>query len=89
MTIKGCQKKVINVKTTGSKYFDEAYFVLKDETYDCDSASDDMIAEANRIIEKSIAPDRVKRSRRHIHYIAISAISLASLIVSVVLLIIK
>ena len=29
--IKGCQKRIIHLKNTGSPYFEEAYFILKDE----------------------------------------------------------
>ena len=48
--IKGCQRKMIVIKETGSPYFDAAYFVLR-----CDlpkSAKDsDMMTEAHRMIE--------------------------------------
>ena len=47
--VRGCQKKIIYVKNTDSKVFDEAYFVLSDKipeaTEECD-----MVEEANRIL---------------------------------------
>lgn len=47
--VRGCEKRVVFLKNTGSEYFEEAYFVL------CSCADGisekDMIAEANRIIE--------------------------------------
>lgn len=58
--VKGCQKTVIYLKNTGSEYFDEAYFVLTDDIYDCTDG--DLIAEANRIIES--AGTEVQRKRR-------------------------
>ena len=30
--VRGCQKKIIYLKSTGSEVFDEAYFVLSDKT---------------------------------------------------------
>lgn len=58
--VKGCQKTVIYLKNTGSDYFDEAYFVLTDDIYDCTDG--DLIAEANRIIEN--AGTEVQKRRR-------------------------
>lgn len=51
---KGCQKKVILLKNTGSDFFEEAYFVISEKTVSAaseKSCSDcDMIAEASKII---------------------------------------
>ncbi len=51
--IKGNQKKVIHIKNTESCIFDEAYFILKE---DCSASvpQNDMINEANRIIEENL-----------------------------------
>ena len=48
--LKGCQRRIIMVKDTGSKYFDSAYFVIK---HDLPSSSleSDMLAEAHRMID--------------------------------------
>ena len=49
--IKGCQKKIIHLKSTGSPYFEEAYFILKDDSaLPCEN---DMVKEALRIAEAS------------------------------------
>ena len=49
--IKGCQKKIIHLKNTGSPYFEEAYFILKDDgSLPCEN---DMVKEALRIAEAS------------------------------------
>lgn len=48
---RGCQKKIIKLKNTGSGLFDEAYFILKDAAADSPYITEtDMIKEANRII---------------------------------------
>ncbi len=46
--IKGTQKKMIVLKTSDSALFEEAYFVVR---HDGVAKGEDMIAEANRIIE--------------------------------------
>ena len=51
---KGCKKHVIQIKNTGSKYFEQAYFILKDNCNGEEEAYDDIILEANRIVEKSV-----------------------------------
>ena len=48
---KGCQKKMIMLKNTGSEMFEEAYFILKDKNGQAAKLSEtDMIREANRIV---------------------------------------
>ena len=54
--IKGCQRRIIMVKDTNSKYFDSAYFVLRNDLEP--SAKDsEMMSEARRMIG-SYAPHR-------------------------------
>ena len=48
--IKGCHKSIIFLKNTGSELFDEAYFVLSRDGEDLRLGEDDMVTEANRII---------------------------------------
>lgn len=45
--LKGCQKKIIFLKDTGSDFFEEAYFVIKPE-YDSMN-EDNIVCEATRI----------------------------------------
>ncbi len=45
--LKGCQKKIIFLKDTGSDFFEEAYFVIKPE-YD-GMNKDDIVCEATKI----------------------------------------
>lgn len=53
--IKGCQRRIIMVKDTGSRYFDSAYFVLRHDLPK-DSRESDMLAEAHRMIN-TYTPD--------------------------------
>ena len=51
--VRGCQRKVIFVKNTGSEMFDEAlFFVSRDMTKE--RSDEDMIKEANRIISEQM-----------------------------------
>lgn len=59
--VKGCQKKTIHIKDTGSKYYEEAYFVLRPGFPDSSSADADMIGEAMRIAGESISPGAKRR----------------------------
>ena len=56
--VRGCQRKVIFVKNTGSEMFDEAlFFVSRDMAKE--RSDEDMIKEANRIISEQMI-DREK-----------------------------
>ncbi len=54
--IKGARKEMIVVRTGGSRYFDEAYFVLREDAQKEKQKSTDILGEANRILAE-IAPD--------------------------------
>ena len=45
--LKGCQKKIIFLKDTGSDFFEEAYFVIKNEYEGMNDS--DIISEATKI----------------------------------------
>lgn len=63
--IKGAQKRLIVVKTTGSPFFDEAYFVLRNEATGSGKVKRDMLSEANRILRDStLSPTPERRRRR-------------------------
>lgn len=52
--IKGCSRRMIVLKDTGSDFFEEAYFVLKSGSSRCKLKTErDFIAEAERIIAES------------------------------------
>ena len=48
--VKGCQRRIIQIKDTGSDMFTEAYFVLSDAA--CHREETDIVKEATRLIEE-------------------------------------
>lgn len=54
--VKGCQRRIILLRGTGSGMFEEAYFILKPEK--ANAPEQLMIAEANRIIAEHAASPR-------------------------------
>ena len=50
--IKGARKQMIVVRTGNSRYFDEAYFVLREEVQKENGKNTDILSEANRILEE-------------------------------------
>lgn len=59
MLLKGCQKKIICLRSSDSRLFDEAFFVLRDSPDP--PAETDMLAEANRILDENLLCQRKKR----------------------------
>ena len=49
--VRGCQKRTVHIRDTGSKYYEEAFFILRPGALDSNAQSD-MIEEAMRIAEK-------------------------------------
>lgn len=58
MRVRGYQRKVIYLKNTGSRMFDEAYFVVREDSEVTPASEGDMITEANRIIEENFGSHR-------------------------------
>lgn len=63
--IRGAQKKMIVVRTHDSRMFEEAYFVMRRDT-DEKIHGEDMLWEANRIIEGSLAGSGKERRYREL-----------------------
>ena len=51
--MRGYQKKVIYLKNTGSRHFEEAYFILREDKAEKAISDAKMIDEANRIIKEN------------------------------------
>lgn len=65
--IKGARKQMIVVRTGDSRYFDEAYFVLREDAQRERKKSTDILNEANRILSEitpDSSPDRQKRNHQ-------------------------
>ncbi len=61
--IKGAQKQMIVIRTGNSRYFDEAYFVLRRDLSRGACRKGDMLSEANRILAEHQPSG--KNPRRH------------------------
>ncbi len=62
--VRGAKKQMIVLKTGDSRYFDEAYFVLRREWKTGGSMRGDLLSEANRILEECEPEcERPKRRR--------------------------
>lgn len=89
--IKGCQRRIILVKETNSKYFDSAYFVLRSDVPS--SARDsDMLAEAHRMIdsynaERSSSHTKKKLKAGTAVMITVLCLALAALIAAGIIII--
>lgn len=59
--LRGCQKKIVFIKNTGSKVFDEAYFVISGKEGAPSLTDEAMVDEAKRIIEDVTFGDRGNR----------------------------
>lgn len=59
--IKGSQKQLIVLRTGKSRYFDEAYFVLRREIEPSRAHRGDILTEANRILEENMPSRGVHR----------------------------
>lgn len=61
--LKGAQKRMIVVRTTDSKLFEEAYFVMRHDV--SHGRQTDLLEEANRILENNVRAERwERRSKR-------------------------
>lgn len=56
--MRGYQKKVIYLKNTGSRHFEEAYFILREDAEKKALSSAQMIDEANKIIKENFQRER-------------------------------
>ncbi len=52
--LRGCQKKIIYVKNTKSPFFEEAYFILKNNASVIGASDSDMLVEAARIVDENL-----------------------------------
>ena len=64
--VRGCQKKIIYLKNTGSEVFDEAYFVIGNKGLAQELVERDLIEEANRILDECISQEEAVGTRRKI-----------------------
>lgn len=83
--MRGYQKRVIYLKNTGSRDFEEAYFVVRENVGDKGRSCPHMIEEANRIIDENFGDGRgwLYRYRWYIFtFLAGAALSALSIFLS-------
>ncbi|MBQ8309588.1 MAG: hypothetical protein IJX80_01080 [Clostridia bacterium] len=56
--IKGARKQMIVLRTGSSRYFDEAYFVLRNDVSDGAAKRNDILNEANKILSENTSAHR-------------------------------
>ena len=72
--LRGYQRKLIMIRTRESGIFESAFFILKSSS--CDKfKEEEMVAEANRIIEESSVAKRKRKSFELKHIFKASVIS--------------
>ena len=57
--VRGYQKRIIYLKNTKSRYFDEAYFVVKEDNITQGAPHSELVEEANRIIDENYSDGTV------------------------------
>lgn len=62
--VKGIQKQMVVFRTTGSAYYEEAYFVLREGRETSAEAASTMLAEANRIFDSCYVTMPGRRRKR-------------------------
>lgn len=60
--IKGLERKMMLLKSTNSKYFDEAYFIMKDDISLYDEG--EILREAEKIMFSAETCKRIKKSNK-------------------------
>ena len=77
--IKACQKKILYVVGAEESMFETAYFVLRENSGAAYSGGDDMLKEADRIINERLPSVKKKKKRletaRRVLTVAVSALS--------------
>ena len=88
--IKGARKEMIVVRTAGNRYFDEAYFVLREDTQKQRPKSTDILNEANRILAEITPehPHTPKKQNRQWLFFLIGSFSGAAFSLMVTLLLV-
>ena len=52
--VKGCERRIVHLKNTGSTVFEEAFFLMEEEKNEKPPSYAAMVREATRIIEENI-----------------------------------
>ncbi len=66
MKLKGSEKRIVCMKSAGSRLFCEAFFVLREDAHPMGEA--DMLAEANRILDENLLKTPRARASARLFY---------------------
>lgn len=61
--VRGTHKQMVVLRTNGNRYYEQAYFVLRDGQPPLGEAETTMIAEANRILDESMLMPQPRRRK--------------------------
>lgn len=71
--VKGTHKQMVVLKTSNSRYYEQAYFVLRDGHSPHGEAESNMMAEANRILDESMLMPQPRKRRRPPQWLVFAA----------------
>ena len=60
--VRGCEKRVVRLQKPDSRWFEEVFFVLRDDPSASSPYAGDIVTEANRLLEE-VAMPRPRRRR--------------------------
>ena len=81
--LRGCQRRVIHIKNTQSHLFDEAYFIICEQSESKEEKEKDMLKEARHIIARLLPEEeREKRAKRKVLLLFLASFSLGVLCAS-------
>lgn len=83
--MRGCERKIIMLKGTGSEIFDEAYFLLRRD-FKARGGSDEIVREAQRIVEHNTTGQRSKPCRREMLQFSLGMLLGAALCLAVLII---
>ncbi|MBO5931219.1 MAG: hypothetical protein J6Q70_03185 [Clostridia bacterium] len=82
--IKGARKQMIVVRTCDSRYFDEAYFVLRKNAQN-EQKSQDILKEANRILAETAPNFSVAQKPKGNRWLFFAAGSICGVVLSILM----
>lgn len=82
--MRGARKQMIVIRMSSSRYFDEAYFVLREEAQRSCHKSTDILSEANRILAEVSADASIKNARQKPPWLFFGAGGICGAVLSVI-----
>ena len=83
--IKGSHRQMIVIRTSDSRYFDEAYFVLRKDLKPSRASQEDILREANRLLSERVPKDKRIKSPTFFRWLFFGVGVLCGALLSIVL----